>query len=387
MTLRDNAMSVLRYENYDKLPVIHFGFWDETLAKWAQEGHITEEEARGWGDGNPQDFSIGTKLGFDFGWYRCMTGNTKLYPPFERKVLKKRENGMIEVLNSDGVIMMEKPGVVSIPIELDHTLKNCDDWEREYKHRLQYTPDRWTSAAVPQGDTAPPFNKKGADYLMNDQNRELPVGLHAGSLIGFIRDMVGVENLSYLTVDDEDLLTEIIDTVADLSFNVVKEVLETGARFDFLHFWEDICYKNGPLVSPILFEEKVAPHYKRITDLAVNHGIEIISLDCDGMIDHLLPIWLKNGVNTMFPIEVGTWRASIAPWRKKYGRELRGIGGMDKVVFSRDFKAIDEEIERLKPLVDLGGFIPCPDHRIAPDAEWDNVRYYCDRMGKEFQGS
>ena len=86
----------------------------------------------------------------------------------------------------------------------------------------------------------------------------------------------------------------------------------------------------------------------------------------------------------MFPIEVGTWNASIAPWRKEYGKELRGVGGMNKVVFSRDRKAIDAEIERLRPLVELGGYIPCPDHRIAPDAKWDNVRYYCDKMHEMF---
>jgi uroporphyrinogen decarboxylase len=53
---------------------------------------------------------------------------------------------------------------------------------------------------------------------------------------------------------------------------------------------------------------------------------------------------------------------------------------MDKRVFAYDRSAVDAEIERLKPLIDLGGFIPCPDHRIAPDAIWDNVRYYCDKM-------
>ena len=87
---------------------------------------------------------------------------------------------------------------------------------------------------------------------------------------------------------------------------------------------------------------------------------------------------------TMFPIEVGTWDASIAPWREKYGRTLRGVGGMNKTVFARDRAAVDAEIERLRPLVDLGGYIPCPDHRLAPDAEWDNVRYYCDRMHAVF---
>jgi uroporphyrinogen decarboxylase len=32
----------------------------------------------------------------------------------------------------------------------------------------------------------------------------------------------------------------------------------------------------------------------------------------------------------------------------------------------------------------LGGYLPCPDHRIAPDAEWNLVRYYCDRMRAVF---
>ncbi|MDW7659054.1 MAG: hypothetical protein SCM11_17945 [Bacillota bacterium] len=31
----------------------------------------------------------------------------------------------------------------------------------------------------------------------------------------------------------------------------------------------------------------------------------------------------------MFPIEVGTWRGSIAPWRATYGQALRSVGGMD----------------------------------------------------------
>ena len=86
-----------------------------------------------------------------------------------------------------------------------------------------------------------------------------------------------------------------------------------------------------------MFARLVGPHYRRITDLLNDHGVNIVSLDCDGMIDELIPIWLENGVNTMFPIEVGTWHASIAPWRAQYGRELRGVGGMDKKVFARDY--------------------------------------------------
>ena len=187
-----------------------------------------------------------------------------------------------------------------------------------------------------------------------------------------------------MAADDEDLYREIIDTNAELSYKVVKKVLEAGIDFDYAHYWEDICFKNGPLVRPEVFAEVVGPHYKKTTQLLNEYGIDIVSLDCDGWIDKLIPIWLENGVNTMFPIEVGTWNASIAPWREQYGKKLRGVGGMDKRVFAHDKAAVDAEIERLKPLVELGGYIPCPDHRIAPDAKFELVQYYCEQFRKVF---
>ncbi|MFQ9800423.1 MAG: hypothetical protein ACLR23_17595 [Clostridia bacterium] len=143
-----------------------------------------------------------------------------------------------------------------------------------------------------------------------------------------------------------------------LCYKVVKRILESGVQFDFGHFWEDICFKNGPLVIPSVFAEKVGPHYKKITELLREYAIDIVSLDCDGQIDALIPIWLENGVNTMFPIEVGTWGASIAPWREKYGNAIRGVGGMNKTVFAQDYAAVDREVERLKPLVALGDTSP-----------------------------
>ena len=125
-------------------------------------------------------------------------------------------------------------------------------------------------------------------------------------------------------------------------------------------------------------------HYRRITAEVRKYGLDIVSLDCDGCIDALVPVWLENGVNTMFPIEVGTWGASIKPWREKYGTGLCGVGGVNKRVFSRDRAAVDQEIERLRPLVELGGYIPCPDHRIPADCKFELIQYYTGRMRKIF---
>ena len=382
MNNRERIRAVLSYKRYDRLPVVHFGFWSETLNQWAAEGHITAEEALMWGDGNPVDAVISSKLGFDCNYYSCFHPHTRLRPPFESRAIKTFPDGSRHVLNGDGVIVLQAPGAMGIPAEIDHLCKGRAEWEEHYRHRFQFHRDRVGGSQVRANDKMVLFDEGGLDFLKTGQ-RDYWYGLHCGSLFGQIRDFIGVENCAYLRADDETLFGEIIQTVGDLCYQCVKAVLSSGAKFDFAHFWEDICYKNGPLITPVVFHEKVGPQYKRITDLVRQHGIKIISLDCDGMIDALIPTWFENGVNTMFPIEVGTWNASIAPWRKQYGKDLRGVGGMNKNVFARDRAAIDAEIQRLKPLVELGGYIPCPDHRIPPDARWDLVRYYCDRVREE----
>ncbi|MBT3294730.1 MAG: hypothetical protein HN919_09180 [Verrucomicrobia bacterium] len=379
MTNRERALAVLRYQSYDRLPLVHFGYWSETLQKWAAEGHISEALVKAHGDGNPADYELNELLGWDFNW-QCMFGPAHgLRPGFERKVIRTLEDGTQHVLNGEGVVLCRKPGAGSIPAEISHTLTDRTSWDEQYRHRYEWAEERVTGQRVLVNDKMVPFTEGGLAFLQQGE-RDYLYGLHCGSLFGNIRNIVGVEGSSYIYCDDEVLYKEIIDTNAELCYENIKYTLETGARFDFAHFWEDICFKNGPLVIPRVFDELVGPHYKRITELLTGHGIDIVSLDCDGMIDSLIPTWLENGVNTMFPIEVGTWNASIAPWRETYGKDLRGVGGMNKNVFARDRAAIDTEIDRLQALVKLGGYIPCPDHRIPPGAEWDMVKYYCERM-------
>jgi uroporphyrinogen decarboxylase len=386
MTTRERTLRCLRYESYDRLPILHFGYWRQTLRKWADQGHISNEDARTWADGNPTDRRLSTLLGFDSNWSSCYGPRHDLVPRFERKVLETLPNGDRKVRNDDGVVVLESDSAVSIPAEIDHLLVDRKSWETHYLPRLQFDERRIADTGVNVGTRVLPYHDGGLDYLRTPGDRSTMTGIFCGSALGRLRNWIGITGLAYISVDDPDLFDEMLRTVHELSYRLVARVLADGAVFDFAHYWEDICYKNGPLVSPDMFRAKTAAHYRRMSDLLRDHGVDLVSVDCDGCIDRLVPIWLENGVNVMFPIEVGTWNASIAPWRETCGRELRGVGGMNKVVFARDRAAIDAEIERLKPLVDLGGFIPCPDHRIPPDAEWDNVRYYCDRMRETFGG-
>lgn len=374
MNHRERVRAVLHYAAYDRLPLVSFGYWAETLDVWAAQGHVSAQDAEGYrllGDNSAADRRVMDKLGFDFNWCSTVGGNSYLLPPFAVETLQTHADGSRVIRNAEGLIERVNDSIVSIPAMVGTSLTGREAWETLYLPKLRYGEQRVNAELF-------------SALARESAARQLPLGLQVGSLYGNIRNMLGVEELSYLAVDDEDLYDEIIDTVGDLCYRVAERVLTFGVAFDYAHYWEDICFKNGPLVNPAVFGERVAPHYARIAKLLHAHGIDITSVDCDGCVDLLVPVWLESGVNTMFPIEVGTWNASIAPWREQYGRELRGVGGMDKRVFAQDRAAVDREIERLKPLVDLGGYIPCPDHRIPPDADFKTTAYYCEAFTKTF---
>ena len=55
MNNRERVRAIMHYEDYDRMPVVQFGYWYETLDKWLAEGHITEEERYNFCEGNAVD--------------------------------------------------------------------------------------------------------------------------------------------------------------------------------------------------------------------------------------------------------------------------------------------------------------------------------------------
>jgi uroporphyrinogen decarboxylase len=130
-------------------------------------------------------------------------------------------------------------------------------------------------------------------------------------------------------------------------------------------------------LSPKLFEELMVPRYRRITDALKRRGIEVNVLDCDGRIYELVRGWLRSGINGMFPIEA----AHTDPWRlrEEYGKDVLLLGGVNKLALIAGKEAIDRELERLHPLVERGGYLPCVDHRVPPDVTYESYLYYLEK--------
>jgi len=354
MNQRERFVRLMNYQPVDRCPIWDFGFWEETLPAWREQGM-------------PKDIPSDDFFGMDIQW-RGLGANMGLLPVFESKILEDRGDTEI-IQQNDGVIAQQRKTLKTIPHYIDWTLKDRASWEKEYKPRLDpNTPGRL------------PDNLAEMCRANADATRTWPLLIGAGSLFGKLRDWMGFENIALLVYDDPALLEEMIRTLGDLVVTMLSRTLkiarDNGATFDFASMWEDMCFNQGPLVGPKFVEKYMKLHYCRISEVLRRHGCNLIVLDCDGKIDELIPIWLDAGVNVMFPLEIGTWGADPIGYRKRFGKTMRIMGGFDKHILAKSKDAVTREVYRLAPLVEEGGFIPFCDHRVPLDVSLENYLHY-----------
>jgi len=362
MNHRQRFYEHMHYGSPDRGPLYDFNTWDETIPVWHEQGlpaKISRSNVGQWlgldcslGGGEPRSWRAESHCG--------------LCPGFEQEILED-DGDLYTYRQHDGVIVRESRKSVSIPPHVGHTLVDRASWETHYKPRLD--PDH--------RERLRRFEADDRSAWFDDQ-RDHPIFLGGGSLFGWIRDWMGMENVSYVVYDDPAWFEDMVTTIADLQVAMLERVLATGGKFDALSMWEDMCFNAGPLLAPKHFKQYLVPHYRRISDLVRRYGIDVLWVDCDGKIDDLIPLWLEGGINCMFPLEIGNW-ADPLRFRAEYGKDLLLMGGFDKHILATSPDAIDAEIERLTPLVDQGGYIPFCDHRVPPDVTLTNYVHYCKR--------
>ena len=365
MNSRQRFHATMHYQPRDRVPIADFGFWEETIEIWHDQG-LPQEIYFDGEDNNTLEF-----FGMDFGIDGIGTEvESGLYPAFEEKIIEDHGNRII-MQQDDGVIVERDRFMSSIPKPIAHTLTDRDSWQEHFLPRLNPEdlgrfPRDWTERV---------------DFWKSPQHEQVLV-LPGGSLYGWLRNWMGLEQLSLIVYDDTIFFEQMIADVADCIVGVLERILASGAQFEACAMWEDMAYNAGPLLSPRHFKQYLVPHYRRIADLCGRHNVDVVWVDCDGKIDALLPLWLESGINCMFPIEIGTWEADPLEFRKEYGQDLLMMGGFDKRILAQSKREIVQEIHRLTPLVEEGGFISFCDHRVPPDVPYKNYLFYLEQARK-----
>ena len=346
MTQRERFHSIMHGEPADELCQFEAGYWPETVANWQQEG-LPPDKA-------PWDH-------FGITWYEHVPIHFGIWPHFEVEVIREDEE-TVTYRDETGVLARRRKDAHSMPHWLDFPVKTLADFER-IKERLDPLapgryPDNWD------------------EHVRRWRTRDhiLVVGNVAASFFGWPRSLMGVENLLLAYYDQPELIRAINDQHIEFIKALYEPALQQ-VEFDFAFIWEDMAFKNGPLIGPALFREFMLPYYLEMTDYFRSFGIELCIVDSDGNMEDLIPCFVEGGVNGILPLEVAAGM-DVRALREAYP-QLRLLGGVDKRALAQGREAIDEELERrMRGVVGKEMYLPGVDHHIPPDVPLEHFAYY-----------
>jgi len=351
MTGRDRFNAQMHYRSFDRTFNMEFGYWEENYSEWpmfVERGIVSEGQANAL---------------FSFDRIEGAGGRTWFSHPMERTVLSETATKLTRVNEEGAIEEVAKDGHSTIPHYVGSTVVTPEDWKRVKE------------AYFDRNHPARKLDFSKYDELCRD-DRDYPLGIGVGSMIGKIRDMLTFEGLAFASFDYPDMVEDMVETCCLLVEDSLDQLLPRY-HFDYAFGWEDICFKNGPIVTVDFFQNVVGPRYGRIHNKLAKHGIDLWYMDCDGDVRPLLPTFLDNGVNCLFPYEVNSC-LHPADLLAEYGGQLRIMGGFDKIQMIAGREAIKAYMKSIEPLVAKGGYIPFCDHRCPPDVTPENYLYYLD---------
>ena len=375
LSSRERFLRTLDYKPVDRVPYHSMGLWPQTLERWMAEGlpQITRTEYLVGASG----LVCGSKY---FGLDRWAYIDIRLdaQPHFKERVIEETDRYKV-FIDPDGAtqrIIKDDETLRGLRGYIDHPVKTRDDWIQLKKRFDPATPSRYPAFWEEEVTTL-----KDRDYpTILPMNSASAYGLYS-----FLRRGMGTEEACVIFYDDPTFAEELLDFYTDFTMETIHRCLHE-VEVDCFNIFEDMAGKGGPLVSPSIFKQFLRPRYKRIIEFLNKHGVKWISMDSDGDMWALIPLLIESGINILWPMEIASGMEPLEV-RKKFGRDLRLWGGLDKRVLSGSRKDIEHEVVRKVPaLLEDGGYIPFLDHDPHPDIPLDGFYYYLEILRRAAEG-
>ncbi len=322
MSNRERFRAVLNFEAFDRLPIFEcFSWWSKTLERWQSEG-------------------------LDF-------------------------NGI------------EEPGIKNhirryFGLDITHNGKFCPQLSNPFNYIENH--DDYEKAKADSKIVFPELNIDTWQSWKKEQDSgDVAVQVVLDGYFWYPRRLFGIENHLYAFYDQPDLMRKMNDELLEYQLRMLETLCEICIP-DFVTFAEDMSYNSGPMLSRELFDEFIAPYYKRIIPAFKSYGVKTF-VDTDGNA-HELADWLEDtGVDGLMPLE-GHAGTDVALLREKHPGQLY-IGGFNKRIMCQGEQAIRDEFDRLLPVAKQGGYIISCDHQTPPEVSLEDYKLYI-RLFKEY---
>jgi len=263
-------------------------------------------------------------------------------------------------------------------------------YDLDEHHQIWYAPNRQSGISIaneadydrilPDLYPRPQFDPSAMEYRRKRQESgDAFLWLTLEGPFWYPRTLFGIERHLYAFYDQPALMKRINMDLAEFNIKVIEAMCEYYAP-DFMTFAEDMSYNHGPMISYDMMDEFMRPFYLQVTPELTKRGI-IPMIDSDGFIEPLIPWFEGVGIQGILPLErmagvdVNRIRKNHLQWKM--------IGGFDKTVMHLGEDRIRQELERIKPAILGGYYIPSCDHQTPPAVSIDDYKLYV-KMLREF---
>lgn len=345
----------MRFEPLDRpVRVETLGFWNETIERWHGEG-LPPEVAD----------DLGALLYFGVDMQMPVNLEPDLqpgfFPLFDEEVIEEDERFTIKRDIKGAVVKVFTDASSGIPGLVEPPITDEANWE-EIKWRLD--PD------------SPGRLEPWTPLIEATKTEPIPLSVFICGLFGTHRHLLGFTGLMLAYRKQPRLLHKIARHWVDFWKGVVSRISDIRTP-DLVSLWEDMAYRNGPMIGPAAFEEFMLPYYNElISFLQGDLGVPVIGVDTDGKMTPLIPLFIEAGVNLIYPFEVQAGM-DVVKIRERWPRDFVIWGGIDKRALALDRRTIEEEVMRVvPPMLRKGGYVPALDHLVPPDVPLENWRYF-----------
>jgi uroporphyrinogen decarboxylase len=321
MTSRERVLCALRGETPDRVPYCELGV-DDAIAARLLAGTVWEDRARRESQPVEAEKTLSRALGRDIILH-------SLRPP----VAADRHTG-------EGDVQFYGDGWIK---------------SRAGLGRLQL-PDAASDALYAP---AREFIAKGDDFAMCASCR---LGISPAYL------SMGQEFFSLALYDEPDLVDEVLSRYASWCAEVMKRACAMG--FDFVWTADDIAFKNGLMLSPKMFRERILPHMRRVAECITIPWI----FHSDGNLSAVLDDLVDLGIAGLHPVEPAAM--DIRALKRRYGKRLCLVGNVDVHTLGAGTpEQVEAEVAGLlRDVAPGGGYMLSSGNSLASYCRIENIR-------------
>lgn len=342
----------MEHRDHDRVPRSET-FWDQTLARWVDEGQIGSE-AEVW-----------ALLENDFGSL-CWSWPSPF--PGRHEIIEENDQTKV-IVDQFGQKARHWKTQAGTPEHLGWECTDRDIWENHFKPAMLKTGLHVDLDVIRQ-------------RYQRYQAFDLWTFLAGAESFEMTRKMLGDEVSLMAMALEPDWIADISKVHTDLLIRDYQAILDAGIKPDGIWMYGDMAYNHATMCSPAMYRDLIWPDHKRLADFAHANDMKFI-FHTDGDVNGIMDLYLEAGFDALQPLEAKA-NMDIRKLCPSYGDRLCFFGNIDIMIMAtNDLEKIEAEVMgKLKAGMAAGSYIYHSDHSVPVSVDWASWRHVIDLINR-----